>query len=121
MKNIKILAGVLAMAAVCTALPAAAQPAPAQAPRCIDVKDIASTDTQNDDQTMTFKMRNGTTMTNKLKTRCDSLRFGGFVWQTGPGGEICANAQILRAITTGEICRLGEFTPPVKLTSAATR
>ena len=113
MKSIKILS--LGLAAAFVALPAVAQPA---APRCIDVKDIASTDTQKDDQTMTFRMRNGTTMTNKLKSPCASLRFGGFTWVTAPGGEVCANAQILRTHVTGEICRLGEFSVPVRTAAA---
>jgi hypothetical protein len=119
MKYIHLLSAGL-VAAAFTALPAAAQtPGSAPtAPRCIDVKDIVSTDTQSDDQTMTFKMRNGTTMTNKLMSKCDSLRFGGFVWTTAPGGEICAKSQILRAITTGELCRLGEFSVPVKTAAA---
>lgn len=117
MKYIHLLSAGL-VAAAFTALPAAAQPAAPTAPRCVDVKDIVSTDTQQDDQTMTFKMRNGTTMTNKLMTKCSSLRFGGFVWATAPGGEICAKSQTLRAITTGEICRLGEFSVPVKTVAA---
>lgn len=117
MKNITILSAALGLAAF-VALPAAAQTAAPGAPRCLDVKNIASTD-YKEAGTMTFRMRNGTTIVNHLKTKCDSLRFGGFVWDTAPGGEICANSQVLRAITTGEICRLGNFDAPVKMTSAA--
>ena len=120
MKNIGIPTAVLAIAAAFTVLPAAAQPpAPAApaAPRCLDVRDVLSTD-YKEDGTMTFRLRNGMTTVNTLKTKCDSLRFGGFVWDTAPGGEICANTQILRAITTGEICRLGDFSVPVKTVAA---
>jgi hypothetical protein len=118
MKNIKILSAVLATAAAFTALPAAAQPAaPPAAPRCLDVKNIRDTVTKDDGATLTFRLTNGTTVVNHLKTKCDSLKFGGFVWETAPGGEICANTQMLRAITTGELCRLGNFDAPVKMTS----
>jgi hypothetical protein len=115
MKYITILSAGL-VAAAFTALPAAAQPAPA-APRCIDVKDIASTDSK-DGKTMTFRLKNGMTTVNTLRTQCDSLRFGGFVWDTSPIGEVCANAQTFRTLTTGEICRLGEFSAPVKTAAA---
>jgi hypothetical protein len=118
MKNFGILTAVLATAAAFAALPAAAQPAAPAAPRCLDVRNVLSTD-YKEDGTMVFRMRNGMTTINTLKTKCDSLRFGGFVWDTAPGGEICANTQILRAITTGEICRLGDFSVPVKTVAAA--
>ena len=113
MKYVNIFSAGLVAATAFAVLPAAAEPAP----RCIDVKDIVSADSK-DGKTMTFRLKNGMTMINTLKTGCDSLRFGGFVWSTAPGGEICANAQTLRAITTGEICRLGDFSAPVKTAAA---
>lgn len=109
MKYVNILSAGLVAAAAFAVLPAAAEPAP----RCIDVKDIASADSK-DGKTMTFRLKNGMTTINTLKTACDSLRFGGFVWNTSPIGEVCANAQTFRTLTTGEICRLGDFSALVK-------
>jgi hypothetical protein len=116
MKSIKIISAGLGLAVAFAALPAAAQPA--APPRCINVKNIADTISKDDGATLTFRLRDGTTVVNRLRTKCESLKFGGFSWVTPPGGEICANAQTLQAETTGEICRLGNFDSPVKLTAA---
>ncbi len=119
MKTSKILITALAAAAVYTALPATAQDtAQSSSLRCVDVKDVRDTISRDGGKTLTFTMRNGTTIVNHLRTQCNSLQFGGFIWATAPNGEVCENVQTLHAITTGEICRLGKFDVPVKTASA---
>jgi hypothetical protein len=102
--------------------PTVAQPAPAQPPRrtaiCLNVKDIQNT-VSKDGKVLTFTMRDGTVYNNHLRQSCDSLVFGGFVWTIPSTQEVCEDVQTLRAITTGEICRLGRFDPPIKKASAA--
>ncbi len=112
MKTTHIFSAVLA-AALMTVLPAAAQ-APSGKPICVNVKDIRDTVSRDQGKTLVFQLRNGTTMVNTLRPQCDGLTFTGFAWVTPPGGEICENAQTLRVIGTGEICRLGKFSAPVK-------
>ena len=118
MQTTKILAASFLMAA---ALPAAAQPAPAQPPRtaiCLNVRDIQDT-TSKDGKILTFKMRDGTIYNNHLRQSCNSLIFGGFAWTVPSTQQICEDIQTLRAFTTGEICRLGRFDPPIKKTATA--
>ena len=114
MKTSKIFITALATAAVLTALPASAQ---STRLRCLDVKNISDTSSRDGGETLTFKLRDGRTVVNRLMQKCDGLRFGGFVWQTSPGGEVCESAQTLRVLVTGEICRLGKFDAPVKSAS----
>jgi hypothetical protein len=115
----KILASVLLAAGV---LPAAAQPPPNQQPArhniCLNVRDIQDT-TSKDGKILTFKMRDGTVYNNHLRQTCDSLRFGGFVWTVNSTQEVCEDVQTLRTFTTGEICRLGRFDPPIPKPAAA--
>jgi hypothetical protein len=114
----KILAATFLAAAV---LPAAAQPAPSQPARhniCLNVKDIQDT-TSKDGKILMFKMRDGTVYNNHLRQACDSLRFGGFVWTVNSTQEVCEDVQTLRTFTTGEICRLGRFDPPIPKPAAA--
>jgi hypothetical protein len=63
-------------------------------------------------------MKDGTVYNNHLRQTCDSLRFGGFAWTVPSTQEVCEDVQTLRAFTTGEICRLGRFDPPIKKTAA---
>jgi hypothetical protein len=118
MQTTKILAASFLVAA---AIPAAAQPAPAQPPRtaiCLNVRDIQDTKS-TDGKILTFKMKDGTIYNNHLRQSCDSLTFGGFSWTVPSTQEICEDVQALRAFTTGEICRLGRFDPPIKKTAIA--
>jgi hypothetical protein len=118
MQTTKILAASFLVAA---ALPAAAQPAPAQPPRtaiCLNVRDIQDSSSK-DGKILTFKMRDGTIYNNHLRQSCNSLIFGGFAWTVPSTQEICEDVQTLKAFTTGEICRLGRFDPPIKKTAAA--
>jgi hypothetical protein len=101
--------------------PAIAQPAPPQPPRhtpiCLNVKDIQDT-ISKDGKILKFTMKDGTVYNNHLRQTCDSLRFGGFAWTVPSTQEVCEDVQTLRAFTTGEICRLGRFDPPIKKTAA---
>ena len=118
MRTIKILSAALVAATALAALPASAQSSSQSQSskyRCVNAKDVEDTISKDDGKTLTFKLRDGTTMVNHLITQCDSLRWGGFVWVTAPGGEICGGSQTLRTIANGEICRLGAFDPPVKM------
>lgn len=116
MKNTKIFLAALAAASLSTALPAAAQSGQS-ALRCIDVKDIRDTASRDGGETLTFTMRDGSTVVNHLMSKCDGLKFGGFAWKTAPNGEVCAGSQVLHLFVTGEICRLGKFDAPVKSAS----
>ena len=103
------------------ALPAVSQPAPAQPKRtaiCLNVRDIVDASSK-DGLIMTFKMRDGTTYNNHLRQRCDSLRFGGFVWTVEGSQQICEDVQQLRTLTEGELCRLGRFDAPVRKAAVA--
>ena len=102
-----------------TILPVAAQPAKpeSRAPICLRVRDIRETNS-TDGKIMIFRMKDGTIYANHLRQSCDSLRFGGFVWTLNQTEEVCEDVQTLRALVTGEVCRLGKFDPP---THTATR
>jgi hypothetical protein len=118
MQATKILATALAIAAIG---PALAQPVPAQPRRtglCLNVKDIQDT-TSKDGKILKFTMRDGTVYNNHLRQPCDSLVFGGFAWTVPSTQEVCEDVQTLRAFTTGEICRLGRFDPPIKKAATA--
>ena len=121
MKTAKIISTVLAATAVLAVLPAAAQSQSQGRLRCVNVKDIRNTTSRDDGKTLTFRLRDGTTMVNTLRTPCDGLQFTGFSWVTPPNGDICENVQTLRVFDTGEICRLGKFQAPVKAAAAPRR
>lgn len=116
MKTTRIFLAILAAASLTMALPAAAQSAQSSL-RCLDVKDIRDTTSRDGGETLTFTMRDGTTIVNHLMSKCDGLKFGGFAWKTAPNGEICAGSQVLHLFVTGEICRLGKFDAPIKSAS----
>jgi len=120
MKNIKIIATTLTAAMVLTVLPAAAQSQSTRV-RCIDAKNIRDTVSRDDGKTLSFRLRDGTTIINTLRSQCDGLKFTGFSWVLSPNGEICENAQTLRVFDTGEICRLGKFESPIRSASAFPR
>lgn len=113
-----ILSTAATVAAVLAVLPVAAQQA---APRCIDVKNIQNTISKDGGKTLTFTLRDGTTLVNHLQQPCDGLEYEGFVWATAPNGEVCETSQTLRVRTTGQVCRLGKFDAPVKTAPAPAR
>ena len=116
MRKAKFLTVLFLGAAV---LPAGAQ-APAQPARskiCLNVRDIQDT-TSKDGLILVFKMKDGTIYNNHLRQRCDSLVDGGFAWSVPSTQEVCEDVQTLRAFTTGEICRLGHFDPPIRKSTA---
>ena len=114
MRTLTIFSAALTVAAFAAA-PASAQPSKAQ---CINRKDIAETISPEDGETLRFRMTNGTIIVNHLKPRCDGLKWGGFSWVIQPGGDIRSGSQVLRSFVTGELCRLGAFDAPVKMSSA---
>ncbi len=63
-----------------------------------------------DPQTILFYMPNGKVWVNKLKTRCRGLMFHGFEYVTRQD-ELCSNQVAIRVIESGEVCKLGAFTP----------
>lgn len=118
MQTMKILAAAFLVAAVG---PALAQPAPPQPRRtaiCLNVRDIQDT-TSKDGKILKFTMKDGTVYNNHLRQTCDSLVYGGFAWTVPSTQEVCEDVQTLRAFTTGEICRLGRFDPPIKKAATA--
>jgi hypothetical protein len=118
MQTMKILAAAFLAAAVG---PALAQPVPPQPPRhtpiCLNVRDIQDT-TSKDGKILKFTMKDGTVYNNHLRQTCDSLVYGGFVWTVPSTQDVCEDVQTLRALTTGEICRLGRFDPPIRKAAA---
>jgi hypothetical protein len=115
MRTINILAAAFLASA---ALPAAAQPAVQHTPICLNIRDVQDA-ASKDGKVMTFRMKGGTIYNNHLRQSCDSLIYGGFAWTINPSQEVCEDAQTLRTLTVGEICRLGKFDPPTKQTAAA--
>jgi hypothetical protein len=101
------------------ALPAAAwaDTAPANSNHiCIDGADVNYTSIP-DDQTILFHMNNGKVWRNTLRRSCPNLKFERAFSQVIRGGEICANAHMIRVLHEGNICALGDFSlvpPPAK-------
>ena len=62
-----------------------------------------------DAQTILFFMRDGKIWKNTLKGPCRGLLFHGFSFLTRQD-EVCANAQAIQVIETGQVCQLGDFT-----------
>jgi len=120
MNSTRLFSAILTAAAVLAVLPAAAQSQSGKL-RCIDVKNIRDTVSRDDGKTLSFRLRDGTTIVNTLRQQCDGLKFTGFSWATPPNGEICENVQTLRVFDTGEICRLGKFEAPIRSATAFPR
>ena len=87
---------------------AAVLASPASANMCVQVRDIASTDSK-DGKLMTFKMRDGRILVNHLQGICTDLRFEGFVWVVRGTEDVCENQQSLKVLRSGQICTLGKF------------
>ncbi len=83
------------------------------AERCIRVRNISSTQVQ-DDHTIDFKMLNGTTYRNTLPGRCSSLGFEERFGYTVSTGQLCS-VDVIHVLysdgTRGAGCGLGEFLP----------
>ena len=85
---------------------------------CIDTRDIVGSDSK-DGKTMTFRMRDGTTIVNHLQGSCPDLKFNGYVWSLRSGDtQVCERQQSLRVLQSGQICVLGKFDPPVSKAAA---
>jgi anthranilate phosphoribosyltransferase len=82
---------------------------PVKHPICISGTDIESTSVP-DDNTIVYHLRNGQVWKNTLKATCPQLKFEHAFTEVIRGGEICANAQMIRVHETGSICALGDFT-----------
>lgn len=83
---------------------------------CIDGANVASTSIP-DDRTILFHMNNGKVWRNTLRRSCPNLKFEQAFSQVIQGGEICANAHMIRVLPEGNICALGDFAlvpPPVR-------
>ena len=83
---------------------------------CIDGADVAYTSIP-DDQTIVFHMNNGKVWRNTLRRSCPNLKFERAFSQVIQGGEICANAHMIRVLHEGNICALGDFAlvpPPAR-------
>jgi|GEM_PF-487384 len=86
---------------------------------CLKTIQIDRTEVPNE-STILFHMKDGKTWENKLRGGpCVGLRFNGFVYVATPPDQICGNLQTIRAIQTGSVCMLGDFTPYVKKGAAA--
>jgi hypothetical protein len=97
----------LALVGVVFALPASAKNV------CINSRDIIGSDSK-DGKTMTFRMRDGTTIVNHLQGSCPDLKFNGYVWRLRGGDtQVCERQQSLQVLQSGQICVLGKFDPPV--------
>lgn len=107
-----LLAGIFAAGAAGTASAADAvknTAAVKPVPKCLKLRDIQSSKS-NDGKIMTFVMKDGTTLYNKLQGVCPGLRFNGFAWVIRGGtDEVCEGQQSLRVLQSGEICVLGKF------------
>jgi len=91
---------------------------PAQA-LCVSERDIVSTTPSNDGKQLTFKMRDGRVLVNRLQGVCRDLRFNGFVWVLRGNNDICENMQSLRVLQSGQTCMLGKFEQTGKTAPAA--
>ena len=82
---------------------------PASAKTCIDTRDIVSSKS-DDGKVMVFEMKNGQTLTNKLRGVCPALKYHGYVWQLRSGDtNVCDNSHSLQVLQSGQICLLGKF------------
>jgi len=83
----------------------AADPSPP--PVCLNVRDIARTETPND-RTIVFHMRDGKIWRNTLRNVCPMLKISPYV-QKLTGDLVCSNQQIIHVVQTGNDCALGDF------------
>jgi hypothetical protein len=68
-----------------------------------------------DENTVIFRMKDGTVWKNTLRQSCPNLKFAQGFSEVIRSDEICANQQIIHVLGTGNVCQLGAFsraTPP---------
>jgi hypothetical protein len=100
----------VAGSALTVALSSVPVPVSAQAPVCLNVTEILTTQ-PTDMRTILYRMRNGDVWRNDLAYPCpDLVNFsgGGYV-QKSHTDWICGNTQMITT-QTGSVCRLGRFT-----------
>lgn len=116
LKMILTTASAAAMAIGLMATSASAQPASVSSSGNVCLKTILIDRTEvPNESTILFHMKDGKTWENKLRNGpCVGLRFNGFVYVATPPDQICGNLQTIRAIQTGSVCMLGNFTPYTK-------
>jgi len=104
------VAGLAAMVGGCASQMPPAPPNPT--PSCIAASRVDRTEIV-DDRTILFKMLDKTVYKNTLSATCPGLSndVHGFIYEPIPGsGDVCANLQTIRLLTTHEVCFLGTFT-----------
>jgi hypothetical protein len=101
---------ILAATVAFLAAPASADQTTETKSVCLQAHDVDHTHVLNDHQIL-FYMRGKKIWLNTLQGRCVTLPFReGFAWESS-FPEYCANAETIRVVQSGEVCRLGEFTP----------
>jgi len=88
-------------------VPAYAQPTPHN--MCIDATSIEGT-TVVDDSHVLYRMKNGKVWENTLRAACPNLKFYQGFAEVIEAGQICANAQKITVLQSGNPCFLGDFT-----------
>ncbi len=103
----------LAVTALITGRPAAAQEQNSAKPICLEVNRIDHTQVLNSHQIL-FYMLGRKVWVNNLQGSCATLTpSDGFIWESRID-KYCDNLETIRVIRTGETCLLGAFTPYVK-------
>jgi len=104
----RMKASVFALAAIlASAAPALADQSSSS---CLPADDVNHTQVLNDHQIL-FYMRNKKIWLNTLQARCVSLPIQeGFSFSSA-FSEYCPNTETIRVVRSGEVCKLGGFTP----------
>jgi hypothetical protein len=77
---------------------------------CLRADEVDHTKVLNDHQIL-FYMRGKQVWLNTLAGRCATLPIqDGFAWSSF-FPKYCSNVETIRVLRTGEVCKLGEFTP----------
>jgi len=102
---------VFALAAIlASAAPALADQAGQPTSSCLPADDVNHTQVLNDHQIL-FYMRNKKIWLNTLPARCVSLPIQeGFNFSSA-FSEYCPNTETIQVVRSGEVCKLGAFTP----------
>jgi hypothetical protein len=81
------------------------------APVCLDLYKVLNVTPSQDGNALLFRMRDGQNWRNDLTGGCTDLQSNGFSWVLPGLNEICDNQQMIHVLRTGNVCRLGKFTP----------